>query len=92
MQRIKRRLRTLTPKFNAFWNLKKDALYVEVLTGVGGPDYAMKTFADMRTRGLLDDFMHIAFDFEIWKASRPEHWQVLSANGASSHLGLTLKA
>lgn len=65
-------LRTLTPKFNAFWNLKQDTLYVEMRKW--GADDAMMMIADMRTRGLLDDFKHLALDFGIWKSSRPEHW------------------
>ena len=65
-------LRTLTLKFNAFWDLKRDALYVEVKKW--GADDAMKMVADMRTRGLLDDFRHLALDFDIWQSSTPEHW------------------
>jgi hypothetical protein len=65
-------LRTLTPKFNAFWDLERDTLYVEVKKW--GADDAMKMVADMRTRGLLNDFKHIALDFAVWQSSTPEHW------------------
>jgi hypothetical protein len=60
------------PKFNAFWALKRDVLYVEVKKW--GADDAMKMVADMGTRGLLDDFRHLALDFGIWHSSTPEHW------------------
>ena len=65
-------LRTLTPKFNAFWDLRRDALYVEMKRW--GADNAMRHVADMRSRGLLNDFKNLALDFGMWQSTKYEHW------------------
>ena len=65
-------LRYLTPKFDAFWNLDIDTIYLEVKKW--GADDAIKMLSDMRKRGLLDCFKNLALDSDIWQSSNPEHW------------------
>jgi hypothetical protein len=64
----------LAAKFNCYWNLEIDTLYIEVKRW--GADEAMKQLWDMRTRGLLDGFRHLSLDCDIWSSSKPEHWYI----------------
>jgi hypothetical protein len=62
----------LTLRFNCYWNLEIGTLYIEVKRW--GEDDAMRQLWDVRTRGLLDGFKHLALDCDIWRSSNPEHW------------------
>lgn len=61
--------------FNAYWDLEKDFLYIEVpFTKIA--EYAMGFVADMRTRGLLDGVRNVAFDWLAWHVKGGEQWYV----------------
>jgi hypothetical protein len=68
-------LRKLTLKFKAYWDLEHDSLYVPVKKW--GGEKAMEQVADMRKRGLLDDFRKLALDVDVWDTVVPEHWYVV---------------
>jgi hypothetical protein len=55
---------TLKPYFGAYWNLETDALYIEAI------DYAQTSvtqLVEMRKKGVLKGFKHIAVDWTIWR-------------------------
>jgi hypothetical protein len=57
-------LMTLTPLFGAYWNLRIDAPYIEAT------DYSQLSntqLAEMRLKGVLKKFKHLAIDWTIWQ-------------------------
>lgn len=56
-------LTKLTPLFGAYWNLDIDAPYIEAT------DYSQLSntqLAEMRQKGVLKQFKHLAVDWTIW--------------------------
>lgn len=56
-------LTKLTPLFGAYWDLDIDAPYIEAT------DYSQPSntqLAEMREKGVLNQFKHLAVDWTIW--------------------------
>lgn len=69
-------LRFLTFRFKAWWNLDIDTLYLEAREPAGPYD-ALYQLCNLRTRNLLDDFKHLALDWESWDVRFYENPYVL---------------
>jgi len=65
-------LRHLTLKFQAYWNLKTDYIYMDVKRW--GANDTQKQLADMKKRGLLNDFRNVALPTNILGGDTPKLW------------------
>jgi hypothetical protein len=69
-------LRYLTFHFKAYWNLEIDTLYLEHRAPAGTGD-CMQQLSNLRARGMLEGFKHLAVEWEVLKTMSLEHWSVL---------------